>query len=306
MDSRRLEHLIAVAEEGNFAKAAERCSLTQPALSRSIQTLEQELEVVLFDRHAKGATLTSVGRVVVEQARAVLREMRTLVRDVSLLKRHDHGHLVIGTGSFPATAILPDALATLLREHPNVSSRVQSGDSEQLLAALYREEMDFFISNVRGLPQDDALLIEILHQEEACYFVRPGHPLLNLARPRPADLLQYPLVTTRVPPQLDKEWYDACGLPPGQLPRLALEGDGIPLLNAVATKSDAILITYPSALKDKLVQQLLVPLTVTDAFKIIGQFALVRLAERTPSPAAERFISILKESLELSGMASAL
>ncbi|MGH8808767.1 MAG: hypothetical protein ACREX0_12900 [Noviherbaspirillum sp.] len=70
------------------------------------------------------------------------------------------------------------------------------------------------------------------------------------------------------------------------------------MLKEIAANSDAILATYRSALKNELAQQLFVPLVVMDALKIIGYFAPVRLAERTLSPAAERFIAILKESLE--------
>lgn len=88
VNSRRLGHLIALAEEGSFARAAERVHLSQPALSRSIQALEEEVGMKLFDRAARGVAMTAAGRLLVERARRVLFETRCLFRDVELLKAH--------------------------------------------------------------------------------------------------------------------------------------------------------------------------------------------------------------------------
>ncbi|MDI7065621.1 LysR family transcriptional regulator, partial [Klebsiella pneumoniae] len=108
VNSRRLGHLIALAEEGSFARAAERVHLSQPALSRSIQALEEEVGMKLFDRAARGVAMTAAGRLLVERARRVLFETRCLFRDVELLKAHELGEVRIGLGPYAAVVLLPD------------------------------------------------------------------------------------------------------------------------------------------------------------------------------------------------------
>src|SRR3982074_1764810 len=102
VNSRRLTHLIALAEEGSFARAAQRVHLSQPALSRSIQTLEEEIGLRLFDRAARGVAITSAGKLILWRARRVLFETRCLARDVELLKTHEFGQLRAGLGPYAA------------------------------------------------------------------------------------------------------------------------------------------------------------------------------------------------------------
>jgi molybdenum-dependent DNA-binding transcriptional regulator ModE len=120
INSRRLTHLIALAEEGSFARAAERVHLSQPALSRSIQALEDELGMKLFDRAARGVAMTAAGRLLVERARRVLFETRCLFRDVELLKAHELGEVHIGLGPYAAVVLLPDLLVEFSRRFPKI------------------------------------------------------------------------------------------------------------------------------------------------------------------------------------------
>ena len=85
LDTRRLHYAVILAEEGSFMRAAQTLNLSQPALTRSIQALEQELGLTLFDRVSTGTRLTPAGERVVRSARAVLREERGLRREARLL-----------------------------------------------------------------------------------------------------------------------------------------------------------------------------------------------------------------------------
>ena len=86
MDSQKLKHLLAVVEHGTFSDAARAVHLTQPALSRSIRSLEDELKAQLFDRGARRASLTVFGELVAERARRIRLEMTQLQRDMELLR----------------------------------------------------------------------------------------------------------------------------------------------------------------------------------------------------------------------------
>src|SRR3982751_2666566 len=96
MDLKRLGHLVALADDGNFSRAAERVHLSQPAFSRSIQAAEAELGVKLFDRGTTDVATTHAGKFVVERARRVLKESRRFERDVLLYRKGMIGRLCIG------------------------------------------------------------------------------------------------------------------------------------------------------------------------------------------------------------------
>src|SRR4051794_34588791 len=86
MEFRRLQHLVALADAGNFHKAAEKCHITQPAFTRSIQAAEDEYGLQLFDRRPNGVTVTAAGAIAVERARRLIFEDRCLTRDLKLFK----------------------------------------------------------------------------------------------------------------------------------------------------------------------------------------------------------------------------
>ncbi len=105
MNTRSLEHLLAVAETGSFSRAAERCFLTQSALSRSIATLEEDLGGRLLDRIGKRNELTPLGLQVVERARGIVREAAELKRSAELL--HGGGGVIrVGRGSGPGAWLM--------------------------------------------------------------------------------------------------------------------------------------------------------------------------------------------------------
>src|SRR4051812_39507135 len=86
MDLRRLQHVVALADEGHFGRAAERVHLSQPAFSRSIQAAETELGLKLFDRGTVEALCTPAGRFVVERARGLLQQNQRLEREVAMYR----------------------------------------------------------------------------------------------------------------------------------------------------------------------------------------------------------------------------
>ena len=102
MNIRRLHHLVVLADEGSFRRAAEKVHLSQPAFSRSIQAAEAELGLKLFDRGPLEAKATPAGAFVVERARRLLQQTRNLERDVSLYREHAVGTFGFGCGPFAA------------------------------------------------------------------------------------------------------------------------------------------------------------------------------------------------------------
>src|SRR5215217_2788437 len=173
MDLRQLTTFVQVADLGSLSKAAERLRIAQPALSRQIRLLEEELKVALFARHGRGMVLTPAGELLRGRAGGILRQVEEARADLMEEAGAVRGRVVFG---MPPT--VGDVLATRLIErflalHPEVRLRVVTAYSGYLLEWLHSGEVDIAVvysteraANVRISP----LLVENL------YFVGAGGP----------------------------------------------------------------------------------------------------------------------------------
>src|SRR5437868_5936418 len=147
MDLRRLSHVVALADTLHFARAAEAVHLSQPAFSRSIQAIESDLGIRLFDRDVGDVRPTPAGEFVIERARRLLFDARCLERDVDLFRDSQLGDTAFGAGPFPAATLMPRALSELRRLHPKVALRVEASNWTQLLERLRAEDIEFFVAD---------------------------------------------------------------------------------------------------------------------------------------------------------------
>jgi LysR family transcriptional regulator, nitrogen assimilation regulatory protein len=173
----QLRTLIHVAELGSLSKAADRLHIAQPALSRQIRLLEEELGVRLFDRHGRGMTLTDLGQDVLRHARRVmaeLEEIRVLTGDENAPLR---GHVSIG---MPPTVadILSEPLVAVFREaHPESTLRIVSAYSSYLLDWMLRGEIDAAI--LYDPKSARTLRVQPLLDEELFLIGPPGASLMQ-------------------------------------------------------------------------------------------------------------------------------
>lgn len=184
MDIKRLTHIVALADKRNFARAAERSNLTQPALTRSIQAAEAELGLRLFDRGGTEVTPTPAGEFVLERARRLVFDSRCLSRDMELYPDRRLGDTAFGVGPFPAATLLAPLLVGLRESFPGINLRVEVGNWDLLARRLRDEDIEFFIADTRDLPHDPSLLVRALRREPGSFYVRAGHPRAVWPAPR--------------------------------------------------------------------------------------------------------------------------
>jgi LysR family transcriptional regulator, hydrogen peroxide-inducible genes activator len=171
---RQLEYVAAVAEHGNFGRAAEACAVSQPALSSQIQELERRLGLVLFERGRHGATVTPEGAPVVARALRILVEVDDLVLEAS-----DRAGEVIGEvrlGSIPTMApyLLPVVVPELRRRHPRASVVLREERTPDLLVSLRAGTLDLALL---AAPVDHPdLEVVDLATDPFLLAVAPGHP----------------------------------------------------------------------------------------------------------------------------------
>ena len=198
-----MRHVLALAELGSFARAAAVLHLSQPALSRSIQAVEQQVGTALFLRTAAGVVPTDIGRVLAQRAREVVQMAEDIEQEVLSNRTLQTGQLSVGTGPYPIETIITPALTGFITSHPLVSVRLQLADWDVLLPRLGAREMNFFVAEISTLQREPDLVVEPL-SEHALYFVgRRDHPLALRKGVKPGDTFAFPFAApARIPPRL--------------------------------------------------------------------------------------------------------
>jgi len=193
MELRQLEYFIAVAEEANFTRAAERVHISQSGVSAQIRQLEHDLGATLIDRSGRAATLTTAGSAALEHARTVLASvdaLRNAVDDVTGLVR---GRLVVGMVTACTVTGLFDALAAFHHVHPSVEIILVEDNSERLIEGVRNGTTDLALVGAAGGPPPglDALTIV---SEQLIAAVPVGHQLAQRRHATLADISAFPIV----------------------------------------------------------------------------------------------------------------
>lgn len=216
LDSRRLKHFLAVYDLRSIGQAAEKLFLTQPALSKSIRQLEEDLQVRLFDRTPLGVVPTVYGDALAQHARVIRSEMRHAETEISNLRGAVKGHVTVGCGPSVAAGLMPLATERLRKAKPGIRFTILEGLVDSILPALRRGELDLAVG-AWPRPADSDVTAETLVRDRVCVVAGPRHPLLKKKSVEMSDLLEYPWV---LPPetqrfrQLLEETFLAKGLSP--------------------------------------------------------------------------------------------
>ncbi|MES2262220.1 MAG: LysR family transcriptional regulator [Pseudomonadota bacterium] len=292
MDLKRMRHAIALADELNFARAAEKVHLSQPALSRSIQALEEELGLLLFDRDNRNVALTTVGAAFMEQARRLVFQANNLQRDMQLVRGSEIGQVAFGAGPLPTAAFLPQLLATIRRQRPGLHLTITSNNWRYLLQNLHAEEIEFFIADTRDIAPEPYITVTPLCRQYGPFMCRPGHPLLARPDRQPRDLLEYGFASLKMPSEIQALFRVLFGMKEYERLPFVVECDHVRLLAELAQHDDAILLATEAAVAQDIREGTLVPLHFDKLPLFYAEIGVVQLLGRTLSPGA---LLVLKE-----------
>ena len=186
MTLNELRYIVAVAQEKNFGRAAQRCFISQPALSVAIQKLEEELQTQLFERGKSEITVTPVGERIVEQAQKVLEEAAR-IRDIAQAGRNQLAGLFrLGAIYTVAPYLLPDLVPALNALAPDMPLEIEENITEQLEAALKTGRID---AAIIALPfQPPGIVTEFLYEEPFQVVVPQRHPWAKRKTIDPSEL----------------------------------------------------------------------------------------------------------------------
>ncbi len=292
MDLRRLKQVVALATHGSFAQAAEAVHLSQPAFSRSIQSLEEELGVELFARGQRKIVPTAYGKLVVERAQRMLTEAKNLQRDVKRMRASEFGEIGFGLGPIPAAILLEPILTRVTRDHPSIRTQVKITHWRNLLKLLEADELDFFIADIRELLSSDRLLIDQLPMLRIGLYCRRNHPALAAGPVSPHDLLRYSIGTFKQPDLGIAEITQSLEFEGDPRTLFAVQCDNMIMLERVAINSDLIIIGPHLAFKDAIERQRITEVKLTQPLRMTTHMGVVRMRDRMLAPGAELIISM--------------
>ncbi len=177
MELRHLRYFIAVALEENITKAAERLRVSQPALSRQVRDLEDELGFELLERTAKSVALTEAGRVFLEEASAVLERLEAGVKAAKAVATEGSGELHVGYAPSLTVKILPPTIRAFQAERPRVKVKLHDLSSAEMLEGLRSGRLDFALIGKLATETMPGVQFEPLKAERVRLAVPLGHPL---------------------------------------------------------------------------------------------------------------------------------
>jgi DNA-binding transcriptional LysR family regulator len=291
MELRHLRYFIAVAEAENVSRAALKLHVSQPALSRQVRDLEDELGFPLLERSAKSVRLTDAGRVFLPEARAVLQRADDAVKAARAIATGG-GELHVGYAGSPTVRILPATLRMFQAGLPGVRVRLHDLSTEEMLSGLREGKLQIALLVCPAPARLRGLKFEELARIDMCVAVSPKHPLARRRAFAVADLAQQPLIAlTRAEYPDYHEMLDNLFAAHRLKPRIAAEHDSIASLitdveagAGVALVSESLVCVTGPRLK-------ILPLSPPAPPLIVG----AAWPARESVPAAARFLQCAKE-----------
>ncbi|MBN2869000.1 MAG: LysR family transcriptional regulator, partial [Flavobacteriaceae bacterium] len=182
----QLSYVLAVAENQNFTKAAQKCFVTQPTLSMQIQKLEDELDVLIFDRSKKPIELTEVGKKLVTQARNIVNESNRIQDIVDQEKGFIGGEFKLGIIPTVMPTLLPMFLNNFVKKYPKVKLKIEELTTEEIITRINDGHLDAAIA---ATPLEQETIKErVLYFEPFVAYVPQNHRLSNNKKLDTSDL----------------------------------------------------------------------------------------------------------------------
>jgi DNA-binding transcriptional LysR family regulator len=288
----QLRHLIALAESGSFSKAATAVFVTQPALSRSIDALEKELGLRLFDRIGRRSELTPFGRELASRARQLVFDADEIRDSGRRMNEGQAGTVRIGMGSGPGAMLMTPLLLRMATQYPKVHVDISRGSTELLVLALRARTLDAIVVDAWSMSPATDVRTELLREMRGAFMCRRGHPL---TRKRGgvtfAQLAPYPIASTPLSDEVARVLIERYGEAAHPNRCVTLRCEEISSLLDVVRRTDAVLLAIRAVGPD-LVELSMKPTVIGGA-----RFGLVTLTRRTEAPALPIVRGLMQELL---------
>src|SRR3954451_40965 len=281
MELRQLEYLVAVAEEANFTRAAERVHISQSGVSAQIRALENDLGAPLIDRSGRTATLTEAGVAALDHARSALASVEALRRSVGDVTGLVRGRLTVGMVTASRLPFLLDALASFHADHPGVEIVLVEDGSQQLIDRVRSGTVDVALVATAG---DPPVGIESrpIRREGLVLAVPVDHPLAGRRRVRTAEVTEHPVVCLPAGTGIRTAFEESCTAH-GVEPNIAFEASAPDVVADLAVRGLGAAVLSESPASDNADRLRIIPISDARAPTVLS---LVWSAGANPALAA--------------------
>lgn len=293
LNLRDIRAFVAVANAGNFTRAAARLHLSQPALTVQIRRLEEIVGARLFDRNSRSVALTQTGRDLLPLLQRSLDDMERVLRDARALGEGASGTVRLACLPTFASSVLPDLIQTFRRQVPRAGFQIRDGVASLVTALVRNEEADLGLT---GGDTFDASLEVLYTGSDRLVAVCPkDHALARKRRVTAADVARAPLVLTAQGTSV-RSVVDAALGAAGHTPDIACEPTY--MMTAVAMVRGGLGVTIlPESAREVRAEPDLVAKPIDDA-AFVRPIALVRKRGRTLPRVAEAFVALMLDELK--------
>jgi DNA-binding transcriptional LysR family regulator len=194
--------------------------------------------------------------------------------------------------------LLPDLLVQFARRFPKIKVSIELGEGHALLGKLRAEQIDFLVTDRRVPPVTPDVTLRRLPRHEGGWFARPDHPLFARDTVQLAALREFPLVSVSLPAFMKDALHRLLKYRAHEQIPLQIECNDVAVLKDVVAQTDAVLFATASAVRRDLATQRLARIPLVNPPRLALEFALVYLAERTPSPAAHSALELAEQVMD--------
>ena len=240
LNVRQMLDLLAIVEQGGVTAAAKTLNVSQPALTRSIQQLEDSLDVELLAREGRGVVPTRFGLSLAEHARTIEAELRHATRNLSDLRTVEAGHLVIGASPTGLATLVGPTLSRLHDEIPGLTVEVRNDPFEIQLDDLDNGEIDIVIGALWGAKTHEHLVEEILFQNSMSVILRSDHRLTRRKNLSFSDLTDETWIIARGSAAIRQLVANEFRFEGSELPVFTIETDSMLCVKSLLLASDFI------------------------------------------------------------------
>jgi len=294
IDLRQMRHVVTLARSGSYVAAAQTLGITQPALTRSIQSVEARYGVRLFDRGRAGVVPTDAGHDLIARATSVLHDAEMLDRSMLEQRAGISGEVRFGMGPLVASTALVRAVPAIMHDYPAIDLRIAVAGGAALLDQLTANAIQFAICSGRGL-STDPFAVRPLGLLSLCVVVRAAHPLAGR---------RVSVEETRTFAQIGGTVDDRTrNVAADYRPRVAC--DNYEILRALTLASDTLWITSPAVVTGELADGTMArvdcPDLITESYEVVMLTRKRGAMSRAAGLIAERMEAVLAPAFTASG-----
>ena len=288
MTLQQLRQFIALAQQGSFVRASRALHMTQPALSRSIKSLEDDLGQLLFDRVGRRIELTPFGQRTLDRAQALLDDATQLLRSGKGLSADDGGRIRVGLSSGPGALLSAPLMAHFAQHFRAFHLDIHRANTATLAHMLRERQIDALVADVRALKPAPDLSVGEVYEWTGGFLCRPDHPLARARRVTLERLREFPVASTILSDELARILVERYGEQAHPQTLVRLTSDEIAHLQELALVSDTVVLAIGAACPA------LRTIRMDPALNANARFALVTLARRSDAPHLEAIRQVMQ------------